>query len=333
MWLFGGGIAVSSLRGAVSPDYRVYRFRDACHPGYMHHLLRAGAYLAQYKLYGRADTTFDRRVSKDDFHEMPILLPPIEEQRKIADCLDIQVALLARARALRQKQIDLLEEHFISALHDTLEDVIGPGGFLPVPLKYLCRIVDTEHKTAPEQSGGGYFVAGTGAIRNGVLVRTRLYETDRATYQEWTQRAAPRRDDLVLTREAPVGEVALLTAEDENVCIGQRVVLLRPNSELSPRLLLAVLLSPTARRFFADVTQGSLHPHLNMRDIGSIRIPTAPMDRQDALAETLIGRLSRLDESVRPLRISLDLLAERQAALITAAVTGQFDVTTARSVA
>src|SRR5665647_2396092 len=57
MWLIGGGIAVGNVAGAVSPDYRVYRFGGDVYPRYMHHLLRTPEYVAQYHLYTRADTT------------------------------------------------------------------------------------------------------------------------------------------------------------------------------------------------------------------------------------------------------------------------------------
>ena len=41
MWLIGGGIGVSFVYGAVSPDYRVYKVDEVMYPRYVHHLLRS----------------------------------------------------------------------------------------------------------------------------------------------------------------------------------------------------------------------------------------------------------------------------------------------------
>ena len=110
MWLTGGSIGVSQVVGAVSPDYRVFRSRGFHEPRYLHHLMRSRPYIRQYKLYTRSDTTFDRRVQQGDLDNLPVAVPPLEEQREIADYLDGRTfktdALIEEAKAL----IDLLKE-------------------------------------------------------------------------------------------------------------------------------------------------------------------------------------------------------------------------------
>ena len=110
MWLTGGSIGVSTVVGAVSPDYRVFQSRGFHEPRYLHHLLRSSAYIRQYKLYTRADTTFDRRVQQGDLDNLPLAVPPLAEQREIVAYLDDKTskidALIAEAKAL----VDLLKE-------------------------------------------------------------------------------------------------------------------------------------------------------------------------------------------------------------------------------
>jgi len=328
MWLVGGGIGVSEIAGAVSPDYRVYRLGPNLHPRYVHHLLRCQPYRDQYKLYTRAETTFDRRVSKVDFHAMPVLVPPLEEQRRIADFLDTHTARIDRATALIMRQAQVLDERYQA----TIDAEISCTDEL-VPLKYLAAIVDTEHKTAPSVDGGGYWIAGTAAVHRGRINHTALYETDLASFQEWTKRRTPQPGDVLLSREAPVGEVGLYRPEDPQLAIGQRMVLISPERKhISSEYLVWTLLSSRTRRFIDDVTQGSLHPHLNMSDIGSILVDKLSLSEQESVLRRLastVGELEALDE-LRSLQLSL--LAERRQALITAAVTGQIDVTTARGV-
>ena len=119
MWLIGGGIGVSAVRGAVSPDYRVYRPGPEISPRYLHHLLRSGPFRDQYRLYTRADTTFDRRVSKVNFHPMPIIVPPLEEQRRIADFLDLKLTAIASLEVAMRRQLAILDERRMHTLDAT----------------------------------------------------------------------------------------------------------------------------------------------------------------------------------------------------------------------
>lgn len=110
MWLIGGAIGVSRVDGAVSPDYRVFRSVGAHHPRYLHHLLRSRPYRDQYVLYTRAQTTFDRRVQQPDLDNMPLPVPPLTEQRAIADRIDRTVSKIDAMVAETETFIALAKE-------------------------------------------------------------------------------------------------------------------------------------------------------------------------------------------------------------------------------
>ncbi|MER7932103.1 MULTISPECIES: hypothetical protein [unclassified Streptomyces] len=323
MWLIGGGIGVSQITGAVSPDYRVYRLGPELFPPFIHHLLRSQSYRDQYRLYARAETTFDRRVSKQDFHPMPLLIPPLEEQRRIAQLLNIETARIDKLTQATGKSIALLRER-VTGIIDTELSLTTQK---IIPLKYLASLVDTEHKTAPHVPGGGYWIAGTSSVRGGHLVHDALYETDSESYREWTRRRRPTPGDILLSREAPVGEVAVYRPDDPRIAIGQRMVLVSPqHADVRSEYLMWSLLSSDVRRFFDLTTQGSLHPHLNMRDIGSIPIRWCNLDRQDVTLRTISRAIERTRTLIAARTAMQNLLAERRQALITVAVTGQLDV-------
>jgi type I restriction enzyme, S subunit len=208
----------------------------------------------------------------------------------------------------------------------TIDAAIGSTPKL-IPLKYIASIVDTEHKTAPTVPGGGYWIAGTSSVRRGRIDHQALYETDELSFKEWTSRQRPKPGDVLLSREAPVGEVGLYRQNDPQLAIGQRMVLLSPQlKRISGKFLVWTLLSSRTRRFIDDVTQGSLHPHLNMSDIGSILVDDISLPAQEAVATQLGATIGEL-ETLSDLRgAQLALLAERRQALITAAVTGEITV-------
>lgn len=110
MWLTGGAIGISWTTGAVSPDYRVFRSRGHHDPRYLHHLLRAPAYLDQYRLYTRAQTTFDRRVQQPDIDSLPLPVPTLEEQADIAAHLDRAAARIDAVIEAANESISLMQE-------------------------------------------------------------------------------------------------------------------------------------------------------------------------------------------------------------------------------
>jgi len=110
MWLIGGAVAVSTEFGCVSPDYRVFRLHDDVCPRFLHHVMRTRPYIDQYRLYTRADTTFDRRVQQADLDNLPLALPPSEKQRVIAARLDDLTGAVEEGLRLATDAVSLLAE-------------------------------------------------------------------------------------------------------------------------------------------------------------------------------------------------------------------------------
>lgn len=107
----------------------------------------------------------------------------------------------------------------------------------------LCEsIVDCPHST-PVWTPSGFIVLRNQNIRMGRLDLSQPSFTDEAHFADRTRRAVPTAGDLVITREAPMGEVCMIPP-NLRCCLGQRMVLLRPNRKrIDPHFLLYALQS------------------------------------------------------------------------------------------
>lgn len=176
----------------------------------------------------------------------------------------------------------------------------------------LCEfIVDCEHKTAPIQKEGHPSIR-TPNIGFGRLLLDEVNRVSDSTFEEWTQRAVPLAGDLILAREAPVGNVAVIP-EGLKCCLGQRTVLIRPDrTKVDSYYLCYLLLTPDMRGALLGKSGGATVHHLNMKDIRALSIPPLPaLDVQrrcagvlrayDDLIENNQRRIKLLEEAARRL--------------------------------
>jgi type I restriction enzyme, S subunit len=118
-------------------------------------------------------------------------------------------------------------------------------------------------------------------------------------FDHWNRRERPQPGDLVLTREAPMGNVCVLP-EAINVCLTQRLMLLRPSSHvIDTRYLLHYLNTPQFRIQVLDLCRGLTTPHIRVQDAPTLRIPLAPLPEQQRIVAYLDGLQARVDEVKR----------------------------------
>ena len=149
------------------------------------------------------------------------------------------------------------------------------------------EIVDCEHKT-PTFSNDKYgFYVRTKNIKNGRLIYEDSKYVDATSFKIWTQRGVPKPGNILFTREAPAGELALVPA-DEKVCLGQRMVLIIENKELlNSRFFINAFYSYLTQIFLKKIFVGTTVMRLNMADIRKLPVLLPPLPEQQKIATIL----------------------------------------------
>jgi type I restriction enzyme S subunit len=255
-------------------------------------------------------------------------VPDAAAQREIANYLDAETTRINGLIELRRRIQGLLAERRRLATDRMLADSSGGVAWQVVKLKYVVRgFVDTLHATAPEEDDGPGYIVGTACIKNGSLNLAVARRCSTETFREWTKRALPQPGDVLLTREAPAGEAALVPAGIE-LAPGQRVVLVQTDRHrMLPELVLHSIYSARAGRFFDQLGRETTVAHLNMADIGELPVVLPPLEVQPVIAARIAAELASLDQTSSAMSRQVELLLERRQALITAAVAGQLDIT------
>jgi type I restriction enzyme S subunit len=168
----------------------------------------------------------------------------------------------------------------------------------------LCKIIDCEHKTAPTQPEGIPLIR-TPNIGQGRLILDNVQRISESTFSIWSRRAEPTPGDLIMAREAPVGNVAIILP-GQRVCLGQRTVLIRVTSdELDPRFLNYLLNSPTLKGQVILMSIGATVGHLNVTDIRKLDLPPLPSLQ---VQRKIAAILTAYDDLIETNKRRIDLL-------------------------
>jgi type I restriction enzyme, S subunit len=183
---------------------------------------------------------------------------------------------------------------------ETAKDEIN----LTMHLGELCQfIIDCEHKTAPTQETG-YPSIRTPNIGRGHFNLENVNRVSEETYRLWTKRAVPQPGDLIMAREAPVGNVARIP-EGLQPCLGQRTLLIRPdNSKVDSTYLTYLLIGEEVQGIIHAMTNGATVAHLNMNDVRVLPLPKIPpLQQQKRIAGILLAYDELIENHQRRMRI------------------------------
>ena len=173
----------------------------------------------------------------------------------------------------------------------------------------ICSVIaDCPHST-PVWADFGFVVLRNQNIKNGRLDLSEPSFTDAENFASRIQRAKPTVGDIVITREAPMGDVCMIP-EGLECCLGQRQVLLRPNPEIAdPKFVLYALQSESVQHQIGwNEGTGSTVSNLRIPVLKALNIPAPPIEQQRAIAH-ILGTLDDKIELNRRMNQTLEDMA------------------------
>jgi type I restriction enzyme S subunit len=271
-----------------------------------------------------------------DLEALKIPLPPLQEQNRIVEFLDAQVGLMERAASAQAREKRLLLERFRARLaEETLLPQDSPN-VQRARVKYLFEF----------ERNGIWGSDADGGKDDVPCVRVADFDRKRFTAAEApTIRSVPlgqrlprllKRGDVLLeksggTPDKPVGCAVTYMSDEPAVC-SNFVATLRPASDVVPRfagLLLAALYQTRRNGPFVNQTTGIQNLDSSAYLAREVWVPH--YGAQEAIVRRVEDEGDRAEQLMALADRRVGLLQERKQTLVTAAVTGQFDVSTAKA--
>ena len=134
MLAWKNALGVAPCAGIVSPAYCVYRAREGVEPRYYHHLFRTKRYGDVFRTASTGIIDSRLRLYSDKFFAIHAPLPPLSEQRAIADFLDEKCAAIdALADEAKASLAEYADWKRSIIFHAVTKGIPGDGGGRPSP--------------------------------------------------------------------------------------------------------------------------------------------------------------------------------------------------------
>lgn len=181
--------------------------------------------------------------------------------------------------------------------------------FTTTTIKEMCEaVVDCPHST-PTWTETGYIVLRNQNIKEGRLDLSNPSYTDEPHYRQRIRRIEPKAGDIVITREAPMGEACLIPP-NITCCLGQRQVLLRPRKDINSEYFLYALQSPFVQNQIKwSEGTGSTVSNLRIPHLERIKIPRKPAHIERKIAK-ILGSIDAKNDINRRTNQTLEAIAQ-----------------------
>lgn len=327
--------AINDVPVALNQDLKAL----ICHgirPRFLYYLITGleSRLLHEWRKVGATVESLEMRLVLDTV----LAVPPERLQDAISDYLDRKLKRLAALMAAQTRLVEDIEERFALAQQELLigpptrSEAPGihqgrlPSGWAATPFRWLFREID-------ERSTGGLEPLLSVSQTRGIIRQDEL--GDRAQRaQSYVGYKLCKAGDLVVNRMWVY--YGALGVAHETGLVSPDYSVFRPREPDVDAELVAITLKTPA--FVAEMTmrvrgigsafQGSVRkPRLHPKDLGEILIPVPPKADHDSVVRRLIEIQRRANATSLSMTRFIALLEERRHALITAAVSGEIDVT------
>lgn len=331
-----GSSGVSDRDGSVSLVYTVLTPRAGIDSRFLHHLLRSGAFQEEFYRWGNGIVADLWSTRYSSMKRIPLALPPMEEQRAIADFLDRETAKVDGLIGEQEGLVEVLRERRSAVITRAATRGVDGAPLVAVGDPHLAAVpghwrmsrfgremlvnagqVDPREEPWVDMIlvAPNHIQSGTGRIIGRQTAREQGADSGKYVVQA---------GQVLYSKIRPALNKVTVAVED-CLCSADMYAL----SSRTPGDARFAMYFMLARPFHTYATLQSLRvkmPKVNREELGAAPWVVPPIEEQSKIANYLDEQTAKIDALIAEAEGIVAVAKERRSALITAAVTGQFDV-------
>ena len=263
-----------------------------------------------------------RHVTKGEVERLQVLLPPIEEQKRIAAILNEQMKVVERARAAMETQLraaNLLRSAYLRLVFDNTRSQDWPKHTVG---SLSSLIIDGPHVTPEYVTEGIPFLT----VRNIVKRRIDLSEVSyisQDNHRTFSRRGRAEPGDILYTKDGTLG-VPCLVDIDRDFSFFVSVALIKPiRDKICPAFLALALDSPDVREQVQLMGAGAGLKHMVLKSIRALQVPVPKIEDQKRIAAEFQSREQVTGEIKAALTEQLNEIKKAPLSLLRRAFNGE----------
>ncbi|EAJ5220791.1 restriction endonuclease subunit S, partial [Campylobacter upsaliensis] len=320
---FEGGIEHSNYQGIISPAYTILEPQVEIYSFYFKFLFKSSFFISTLNIH-KIGIREGQNISYASLQYTPIPLPPLQEQKEIAEFLDKKCEKIQNYINKKQKLITLLQEKKQALINEVVTKGLNPNiesknsgieylGLIPhhwevKKLKYIATLRNQKSNDSDFKVGLENIESQTGKY---ISTNEVVFEDSGIYFYK---------NDILFGKLRPYLAKVFL-ADREGVCVSEFLVL-TPKKQCG-NFLKFLMLSPLFISVVDGSTYGSKMPRASWEFIGNLKIPLPPLHEQKEIAEFLDSKVAQIDSVIEKTKKQIELIKEYKNTLINEAVCGR----------
>ena len=342
----GQGLAVGVA--LATTEVIVLRSRLNITPAFLHYRIKGLDFAVGGKNEMKGSAGL-KRVPEKFVSDFRFELPPLDDQCRIADWLDLQTTRIDKRRALLAKKRDLLSDLKTTIISEatsfgldrtvaTKFSGIDATGSIPQHWHiFRLKAMTSKIGSGKTPLGGSSVYSASGAVflrsqniwDDGIRLNDVVYISDQI-HHEMNATSVKPKDILLNITGASIGRSALVPVGFPAANVSQHVCIIRlRNKGVADYVALAMLSRLTKAQMAIDQI-GAARDGLNFESIGQLPIPFPPTyDERRKIVDRVSNRVANINRQINLIDQLDDLLQQQRKAIIHEAVTGKIDLSCA----
>ena len=267
---------------------------EVAHPDYFYHLLGSDILYSEFERRAAGATV--KNLNIELVKAVGISLPPLAEQRRIAEVLDKAEALRAKRRAALAQLDSLTQSLFLDLFGDP---VSNPKGWRVYPLSEVGKIHTgkTPPTKLPGMFGGKIPFATPGDLDEGLISTERTLTADGSKYSKVVRAGS--------TLVGCIGNIGKIAKTPVSTAFNQQINAVEWGVQIDDDYGIAAL--GFQKQQMLSYSSSTVVPILNKSGFSKVTIPTPPIDLQREFARR-VAAMEKLKTAQRAALAELDAL-------------------------
>ncbi|EQA3555845.1 restriction endonuclease subunit S [Campylobacter upsaliensis] len=339
MRMWQGAVGVNTLTtGIVSPAYIVAIPNEKILPNFVSYLFKSKIMIGEFDKNSYGLCLDMNNLRYDDFRNIKIPLPPLQEQKEIAEFLDSKCEKIQNYIDKKQKLITLLQEKKQALINEVVTKGLNPNiefknsdieylGLIPhhwevKKLKYVGKVVLGKMLCNEYQKGYShcYYLKS----KNLQWLNVEVSQVEKMWFSEYEKSLYRiKKDDLLVSEGGEVGKTCIWNNELAECYIQNSVHKITLNKFNNAKFFLYLFFTYGKLGVFDSVVSRVSIAHLVLEKLINVDMVVPPLQEQKQIANFLDEKCEKINSVIEKTKKQIELVKEYKNTLINEAVCGR----------